>query len=241
MAGGAGRGAQPAIAPSPGRAVGSPTMSAGGWYCTTRYENAHRTVFRELLYPWHPWFGLQVSVHEAIKKADAVVFRCTLSGSDADRWLEVPAWMFERSACPDRARLVSAPFVDGTAIAALTDLVRQALKNRLGSSNAPFSSASTSSHDQNRGEVHDRADVSIHVTARTSRNDATQQDARARPARAVAADRPVWQRTEQRPGGDTGVAGVAGGGARQADRPDGAADPRSCSAKQDRTSDGGRP
>jgi hypothetical protein len=37
-----------------------------------------------------------VAIHEAIEKADGVVFRCTLSGSDADRWLEVPAWMFER-------------------------------------------------------------------------------------------------------------------------------------------------
>jgi hypothetical protein len=63
---------------------------------TTRFENAHGTVLRELLYPWHPWFELQVAIHEAIEKADGVVFRCTLSGSDADRWLEVPAWMFER-------------------------------------------------------------------------------------------------------------------------------------------------
>ena len=30
-----------------------------------------------------------------------VVFRCTLDGSQADRWLEVPAWMFDRTACPD--------------------------------------------------------------------------------------------------------------------------------------------
>jgi hypothetical protein len=30
-----------------------------------------------------------------------VVFRCTLDGSQADRGLEVPAWMFDRTACPD--------------------------------------------------------------------------------------------------------------------------------------------
>src|SRR5438093_11349591 len=67
--------------------------------CTTRLENAHGTEFRELLYPWHPWFGLRVGVHEAIERSDGSVFRCSLSGSDADRWLEVPAWMFDRSAC----------------------------------------------------------------------------------------------------------------------------------------------
>jgi len=44
-------------------------------HCTTRFENAHGTVLRELLYPWHPWFELQVAIHEAIEKADGVVFR----------------------------------------------------------------------------------------------------------------------------------------------------------------------
>src|SRR2546430_8750752 len=57
------------------------------------------TEFRELLYPWHPWFGLRVGVHAAIERSSDTVFRCSLSGSDADRWLEVPAWMFDRSAC----------------------------------------------------------------------------------------------------------------------------------------------
>jgi hypothetical protein len=71
--------------------------------CTTRLENAHGTEFRELLYPWHPWFGLRIGVHEVIEKSEDVVFRCSLSGSDADRWLEVPAWMFDRLTC---ARLI---------------------------------------------------------------------------------------------------------------------------------------
>src|ERR1700745_818014 len=29
-----------------------------------------------------------------------VVFRCTLEEAQADRGLEVPAWMFDRTACP---------------------------------------------------------------------------------------------------------------------------------------------
>jgi hypothetical protein len=56
-------------------------------------------LIRELLYPWHPWFGLRIGVHAAIERSSGTVFRCSLSGSDADRWLEVPAWMFDRSAC----------------------------------------------------------------------------------------------------------------------------------------------
>jgi hypothetical protein len=111
-------------------------------------------VLRELLYPWHPWFELQVAIHEAIEKADGVVFRCTLSGSDADRWLEVPAWMFERAACPDHDQLTAAPFIDLIALSALADLLRQVLKDRAAPSNAPLSGASESSHDQNRREAH---------------------------------------------------------------------------------------
>jgi hypothetical protein len=115
--------------------------------CTTRFKNAHGTVFRELLYHWHPWFGMRVAIHEAVDKADGVVFRCTLSGSAADRLLEVPAWMFERARCLDSPRLTASPFVSMEALSVLSDLLRQALKPPLSSSNAPHSGASRSSHD----------------------------------------------------------------------------------------------
>jgi hypothetical protein len=54
---------------------------------------------------------MRVAIHEAVDKSDGVVFRCTLSGSAADRWLEVPAWMFDRAACPHPPRLTASPFV----------------------------------------------------------------------------------------------------------------------------------
>src|ERR1700757_2684393 len=66
--------------------------------CTTSFENAHGTLFRELLYPWHPWCALYVAIHEAIGKSNDLVFRCTLSGSDASRSVKIPAWMFDRGA-----------------------------------------------------------------------------------------------------------------------------------------------
>ena len=88
---------------------------------TTTFRNAHGTVFRELLYRWHPWFGLQVAIHEAVDKADGVVFRCTLNGSAADRWLEIPAWMFDRAACPHPLQLTASPFVGMDALSVLSD------------------------------------------------------------------------------------------------------------------------
>jgi hypothetical protein len=80
--------------------------------CTTKFKNTHGTVFRgSLYYHLHPWFGMRVVIHEAVDKSDGVVFRCTLSGSTAGRWLEVPAWMFDRAACPHPPRLTASPFV----------------------------------------------------------------------------------------------------------------------------------
>src|SRR5260370_29400919 len=71
----------------------------------------------------NPWFGRRVCVHETIEKADDVVFRCTLGGSHAERWLEVPAWMFDRTACPDAESLTAQPFVSVDALAALSALL----------------------------------------------------------------------------------------------------------------------
>jgi hypothetical protein len=72
------------------------------------------------LYPWHPWCALYVAIHEAIGKSNELVFRCTLSGSDASRSVEIPAWMFDRAAC-EEARLTAAPYViSAAALSAFT-------------------------------------------------------------------------------------------------------------------------
>jgi hypothetical protein len=105
------------------------------------------------LYRWHPWFGLRVSIHEAVDKADGVVFRCSLNGTDADRRLEVPAWMFDRSACA-RVRVAADVYVKLSALTSLMALLQHTLNDRFASSKAPLWGAPSLSHDQNRGEVH---------------------------------------------------------------------------------------
>src|SRR6202048_2784755 len=47
----------------------SPRRDACACHCTTTFENAHRTVLREVLYRHHPWFGRRVCVHETLEKA----------------------------------------------------------------------------------------------------------------------------------------------------------------------------
>src|SRR6266536_6713895 len=34
--------------------------------CTTRLRNTHGTEEREVLYPWHPWYGCLVRIHEVV-------------------------------------------------------------------------------------------------------------------------------------------------------------------------------
>jgi hypothetical protein len=140
---------------------------------------------------------MRVAIHEAVDKADDVVFRCTLSGSAADRWLEVPAWMFDRARCLDPTRLTASPFVSMDALSALSDLLRQALKPPLPSSNAPHFGAPRSSHDQNRGETHDHAKPS-----RTASDAGRRAKASAR--RSLPADRPIRRRNA---GADANMAG----------------------------------
>jgi hypothetical protein len=190
---------------------------------TTRLENTHGTEIRELLYPWHPWFALWVAVHEAIDKADGVVFRCSLSGSDAGRWLEVPAWMFDRSACA-RARIATDAYADLAALTTLATLLRHTLNVHFASSNAPVSGASKLSRDQNRGEVYatpDKAD-----------NGAPPRAATNRPVRRRTADDDRWH---------AGMVRAADGDPSSADQPDDTVDPGACRPEPDWLDDGGQP
>ena len=180
--------------------------------CITKLENAHGTEFGELLYPWHPWTGLRIGLHEWVSKPDGIVFRCRLYG----RRLEIPAWMFDRSACA-RVRVAADAHVDIGALVALTALLRSA------SSNAPLSGAPELSHDQNQGEVHASVDkAASEATPRTT------------------ADRPVRRRTAQRDRQHAGVVHAADGYTSGADQLDNAIDPGARSRETDWLNGGDR-
>ena len=195
---------------------------------TTRFENTHRTVLREVLYRHHPWFGRRVCVHGTVDKAGYVVFRCTLDGSQADRWLEVPAWMFDRTACPNPELLAAQPFVSIDALVALSALLDLALKDRAPSV-APLSGVSRASHDQNRREAH----VTREGTAKEWVP--TQSTIAAAASDGSVRERPVEKRHRR-----ARMAGTAGGSARGSHEPDDAVNPRPCSDDSDAASEGGR-
>jgi len=199
----------------------------GALRCTTRLGNAHGTEFQEVLYRYHPWFGREVGVHGIVAKCDGVYFRCAVAGGHGDRWLEVPAWMFERASCPGDLQLTAVPFVSLDALAELSALLDRALKTPTASSNVPLSGASRSSHDQIRGE------------ARASDDGDGGDQRQAQAAARASADGPVRQRQA---GGRrrAALAGAAGASTLSADGADGTADSRPRRHGRSASSKGGR-
>jgi len=182
-------------------------------HCTRRFRNAHRTVCRNVLYRFHPWCGRDVFVHEVIEKAGGVAFRCTLDGSETERWLEIPAWMFDRAACSADTHFSTNPFVSLEALDALSALLDHVFKTEATSSNVRLRSAGGISHDQNRRENH-----------------GTKDDCASDRRSAWAAPRSTAVGFVRKPSGDrlAQLARPSEGSARSADRSDGAVDPGAC-------------
>src|SRR5262245_23856934 len=88
--------------------------------------------------------GLRIGIHEAIERPGGVVFRRDLTASNANRWLEIPAWMFDRSACA-KVRLAVEPHAD---LSALGALLRDVRNRRSTASDAAESSVSPLPGDQ---------------------------------------------------------------------------------------------
>jgi hypothetical protein len=175
--------------------------------CTTKIQNTHRTEKREVLYPWHPWAGRVVNVHEAIEKASGRVARCSLDGEATHRSLELPTWMLDRVACAPM-RIDAHPWVDIASLDALTTLLADVSVAGGVSSNIPFAAAQVVSRDANRGD-HDA--MPAQGASRPSIQDGTVRSVRG---------------TQRRGGADAAMGRTSGGGSPGADTPDGAVAPR---------------
>jgi hypothetical protein len=90
------------------------------------------------------------------KAAASSVFRCTLDGSEIERHLEIPAWMFDRAACAGDGHFALDPFVSLEALNALSILLNQLLKTVVPSLNVQYPGACGNSQEKNQGATHDR-------------------------------------------------------------------------------------
>jgi hypothetical protein len=108
----------------PGELV-HPCRARGGFATRdrSRQRNTHNTEFRDVCYPWHPWFGRAVAVYEVLVKQGQSVCRCGLEEERNRRAIEVPTWMFEPAACR-RLRLMHEPAVNCDALRGVQALLR---------------------------------------------------------------------------------------------------------------------
>ncbi len=90
--------------------------------CTTRQRNTHITEEQAVHYPWHPWHGLSVRVHESLVRRDKAVSRCSIDQSGFLSRLEVPQWMFDRICCRSM-HLAERPLVNCDALLELKSLL----------------------------------------------------------------------------------------------------------------------
>jgi hypothetical protein len=105
-----------------GRDSRAPDAGVGG--CTSERRKTHVTEFLEVLYPWHPWFGRAVYIHEIIARGGERFFRCELGERPTARCMYVPAWMFDRAACL-RLRRADTPQVELAALICLKALLAE--------------------------------------------------------------------------------------------------------------------
>ena len=143
-----------------------------------------------------------------IDKNGAAVFRCSLSGDDCDRLLEVPGWMFDRCASGGWL-LASAPQVSMAAIDALSALLIDG----------------------------GAASQSGNIGAASGSQDTIRRDADASPAHSLPV-RPVPHPKRRTGSARAAVADLAGRDTPEAEATDGALDPRSHRGRTDKLTGG---
>jgi hypothetical protein len=70
--------------------------------CITPHQKAHGTEAGdevEVVYPWHPWVGRTVCVHEVVERGAIASARCSLAGAAPVRIRELALWMLDAAGC----------------------------------------------------------------------------------------------------------------------------------------------
>jgi hypothetical protein len=93
--------------------------------CTSPHQKTHGTEAGdevEVVYPWHPWVGRTVCVHEVVERGAIASARCSLAGAAPVRLRELPLWMLDAAGCRTM-RVEAHPMATLCALAALHALL----------------------------------------------------------------------------------------------------------------------
>src|SRR5580693_7129264 len=106
-------------------ATDSPGPSGGVRDCTTPHQKTHGTEAGdevEVVYPWHPWAGRTVRVHEVVERGAIASARCSLAGATPVHFRDLPLWMLDAAGCRTM-RIEAHPMATLCALAALHRLL----------------------------------------------------------------------------------------------------------------------
>jgi hypothetical protein len=104
----------------------SPRRNGGARNCTTTQHKTHGTEL-EVRYPWHPWYGLKVTVDRSYTRQGVANVYAALERDGRLQLLEVPGWMFDPAVCASM-RLSEHPYVPAKSLRALAALLTSAAR-----------------------------------------------------------------------------------------------------------------
>jgi len=78
---------------------GIPRNYGAALRCTTERHKTHKTDPARVVYPWHPFYGHEVTIHGERNRRGAIVFSCSIVDDQTTTPVEIPVWMFDTSAC----------------------------------------------------------------------------------------------------------------------------------------------
>ena len=93
--------------------------------CTSPHQKTHGTEAGdevEVVYPWRPWVGRTVCVHEVVERGAIASARCSLAEATPVRLRELPLWMLDAAGCRTM-RVEAHPMATLCALAALHALL----------------------------------------------------------------------------------------------------------------------
>lgn len=95
---------------------------------TTHQSNTHSTESREVLYPWHPWYGRTVWIHDVRVTGGQAAVHCGLEQSRLGRAVAIPQWMFDTAICC-QMRIAQTPMASAEALLELKALLSAAKRS----------------------------------------------------------------------------------------------------------------
>ena len=139
--------------------------------CAIPLQKTHSIAFepRQVCYPWHRWYGLNVLTRGAGGAHADVAYFCKLPEAPLDTMLvEIPKWMFDAAHCATM-RLTEQAYVDCATLRALKNTITEQCVSVKASVLQPELSRQAGHGDKDDSNSKSKSDESAGAILRTTR------------------------------------------------------------------------